>query len=845
MPLDEYSRKRNFRATPEPPAKPAAPGGNRFMVHRHEARRLHYDLRLEIGGALKSWAVPKGPTLDPKIKRLAVHVEDHPLAYGDFQGTIPAGNYGAGVVTIWDSGTFDVLGDTPVEEQLERGDFKFQLHGSKLMGNFALVRTGGKESTSKDWLLLKKPDFAAQEGWDAEDHLEAVVSATADLSLIPGAKKAAMPQKIEPMLASIASAPPKGGDWAYEIKWDGYRGIVFLDRGGKIPTLAAPTEGASKVGHQLRIVSRNNLVFDKQFPELSELANAINADSAIVDGEIVALDEQGRPSFSLMQQRTGFVSVENRKRTPVSYVAFDLLYLNGYDLRGAALSDRQKLLRSIVRQGGILRVSELFKGDGDHVLAGAKQLGLEGLVAKKLDSQYESGRSRCWMKVKFTTDQEFVICGYLTGKRKPWGSLVLGCYENDRLIWAGNVGTGFTDKSIADIHAQLKPLARKQSPFATKEDVGEVVTWLEPKLVCSVRYTGWGADNHLRAPVFVGMRPDIDPQDCVRDPIGAVPAEAALEAKFLPDDKAEVTLNVGGRSLKFTNLNKVLYPADGYTKRDVINYYHDIAPLLVPHLAGRPLSLKRYPNGIHQDFFFQKNTPASFPSWARTEEIQESEGSAPKRFLICDDEATLVYLANLACIDQNPWYSRAGTLEYPDFIVLDLDPFHCGFDRIVEAAQLVRRKLDDLELESYPKTTGGDGMHVYIPVEPRYTYEQARTFAEIIARLVIAERPELFTLPRALASREKGRVYFDYMQLAWSKTISAPYVLRAHDRAPVATPLRWSEVRAGISPQDFTLANVRGRFQQLGDIFAPVLTNSQTLEGAMERLESVIHKRPR
>ena len=312
-----------------------------------------------------------------------------------------------------------------------------------------------------------------------------------------------------------------------------------------------------------------------------------------------------------------------------------------------------------------------------------------------------------------------------------------------------------------------------------------------------------------------------------------------------PPDKTEATLKVGRHSLKFTNLNKVFYPADGFTKRDVIGYYHDVATLLVPHLAGRPLSLKRYSNGIHEEFFFQKNVAPSFPPWLRTEEIAESEGGPAKRFAICDDETTLLYLANLGCIDQNPWYSRVGSLDCPDFIVLDLDPFHCGFDRIVEAAQLVRRKLDDLELESYPKTTGGDGMHIYIPIVPQYTYEQARTFAEIVARLAIAERPELFTLPRALASREKGRVYFDTMQLGWSKTISAPYVLRAHDRAPVATPLRWSEVRPGLSPQDFTLANVRGRFQQLGDIFAPVLTNQQRLEHAMERLDRLVRSSSR
>lgn len=824
MALDEYSRKRDFAETPEPKAKAGDSSGNRFVVHRHEARRLHYDLRLEIGGALKSWAVPKGPTLDPSIKRLAVHVEDHPLEYGDFQGTIPAGNYGAGVVTIWDSGTFDVLGDLSAERQLERGDFKFQLHGSKLMGNFALVRTGGKKGKGNDWLLLKKPDFAAQEGWDAEDHLEAVRSPVADLSLVPGAKRAAMPQRVEPMLATAVAAPPQGSDWVYEIKWDGYRGIAFLDGGG------------------LRLVSRNNQALDKQFPELAELANQIAADSAILDGEIVAFDSSGRPSFSLIQQRTGFVAKSSAERPSLIYVTFDLLYLNGYDLRGAALSERQKLLRSIARPGGVMRISEAFSGSGERVLEAARQHGLEGVLAKKLDSRYESGRSRSWMKVKFATEQEFVICGFATGKRKPFSSLVLGCYENGALVWAGNVGSGFTGKLLADIFPLLKPLVRARNPFAAEEAVGDA-TWLAPRLVCSVRYAGWGADNHLRAPVFIGLRPDVNASDC-RSERGATPADVPADAKLLPADKAQAALEVGGRLLKFTNLNKVFYPADGYTKRDVINYYHDVAPLLVPHLAGRPLSLKRYPNGIHGEYFFQKNVPPSFPSWLHTREIAEVSDGPAKRFVICDDEASLLYLANLGCIDQNPWYSRVESLDRPDFMVLDLDPYHCGFDRIVEAAQLVRRKLDELELESYPKTTGGDGMHIYVPIVPHYSYEQVRAFAEIIARLVIAERPELFTAPRALASREKGRVYFDYLQISRGKTISAPYVLRAHDRAPVATPLRWSEVRPGLSPQDFTLANVRGRFQQLGDIFAPVLANSQKLENAMARLDRLIHKRP-
>jgi bifunctional non-homologous end joining protein LigD len=819
MPLDDYSRKRDFGRTPEPRPGTSVSGNSRFVVQRHAARRLHYDLRLEIAGTLKSWAVPKGPTLDPKQKRLAVHVEDHPLEYLEFQGTIPAGNYGAGVMSVWDCGTFEVLGELSAEKQLERGDFKFQLHGAKLMGNFALVRL--KNSKKNEWLLLKKPDFAAQDGWDSEDHLDPVGGGLTDLSLVAGTKPAAMPERIEPMLATLANSVPEGSDWIYEIKWDGFRGLCFLKEG------------------KLRIVSRNGHLLNRQFPELEQLSGSIAAETAILDGEIIAFDSAGRPSFSLMQQRTGFVAAEKRQGISVALIAFDLLYLNGYDLREVALSERQKLLRGVLRSGPHLRLSESFSGSGREILQAARDHGLEGVVAKRLDSRYESGRSRCWVKVKFATQGEFVICGYTVGRRKPFSSLVLGCYENGALTWAGNVGTGFTEKLLAEIYGQLEKLVSNKGLLALPAEVGEV-TWTKPSLVCSVRYTGWGADNHLRAPVFAGLRPDMEARDCVRESNLALPGPVADDPTLLPSGKAEVTLEIGGRRLKFTNLDKVFYPTDGYTKRDVINYYHDVAPLLVPHLAGRPLSLKRYPNGIESEYFFQKDAPPSFPSWVRTEPITDQEKAPPKRYVVCDDQATLLYLANLGCIDQNPWYSRVGLLDYPDFMVLDLDPYQCGFDLIVEAAQLVRRKLAELGLEGYPKTTGGDGMHIYVPIAPVYTYEQVRTFAEIIARLAIAERPELFTTPRTVTQREKGRVYFDYLQISWGKTISAPYVLRAHAKAPVATPLRWSEVRPGLSPLDFTLANVRSRFQHLGDIFAPVLSNPQRLETAMERLEGLV-----
>jgi bifunctional non-homologous end joining protein LigD len=819
MGLDDYSRKRDFTRTPEPSAQTKAAPGRRFVVQRHEARRLHYDLRLEIGGTLKSWAVPKGPTLDPKEKRLAVHVEDHPIEYGEFEGTIPAGNYGAGSVTIWDSGTYEVLGEPGAEQQLERGDFKFQLHGSKLIGTYALVKI--KNSKKNEWLLLKKPDFAAQPGWNSEDHLEPVRSRTTDLSIVLGAKKREMPKQVEPMLATLAPSVPEGGDWVYEIKWDGFRGLCYFADG------------------KVRIESRNANPMNKQFPELEELTTAIAADTAIIDGEIVAFDKDGLPSFSLLQQRTGFATSNDRVRTPVSLVAFDLLYLNGYDLRDVALLERRRLLKEIVKTTAYVRVSEVFTGQGASILEAAKQHGLEGLLAKNADSKYEPGRSRRWLKVKFATQEEFVICGFTTGQRKPFSSLVVGYYDKKVLRWAGNVGTGFTAKVLDDLHKKLEPLITKKTMMQADQEIPAVI-WVKPSLVCSVKYTGWGGDNHLRAPVYVGLRPDLNPSECVLESSETGFSAPVDDAQLLPADKLEVSTVVGGRQLKFTNLNKIFYPADGFTKRDVVNYYNDVAPLLVPHLKDRPLSLKRYPNGIEGEYFFQKDAPSSFASWLRKEKIEEDSGV--KNYVVCDDTASLLYLANLGCIDQNPWFSRIDSLDYPDFVVLDLDPYQCGFDRIVEAAQLVRRKLDDLELEGFPKTTGGDGMHIYVPIAPEYTYEQVRTFAEIIARLVIAERPELFTTPRAVAAREKGRVYFDYLQISRGKTISGPYVLRAHPRAPVATPLRWSEVKHGLSPQDFTLANVRSRFQQLGDIFAPVLSHAQRLEHAMGKLEELLRR---
>ena len=820
MSLEEYGRKRVFTRTPEPPAKPTKGEGNHFFIQRHSARRLHYDLRLELDGVLKSWALPHGPTLDPAIKRLAVLVEDHPIDYGSFEGTIPSGNYGAGSVTLWDRGTYEWLGEKPPPKQWEAGDLKFRLHGQKLAGEFALVRTN--RGKGKDWLLIKKKDFAVREGWDPESDTRSVLQGPAELSSIEGAVKAEMPSSLEPMLATLSTTVPLGTDWLYEVKWDGYRALCFIADG------------------KVRMLSRRGNKLEKQFAQVAEaLLPGVKADSAIIDGEIVALDENGTPSFQHLQNLTGFgtkPALKGMAPPPMNFFAFDLLYLNGYDLRKAALIDRRQLLASIILPSEMVRYSDHFAGKGEELLQAVRAKGLEGIVAKQAQSRYESKRSASWMKIKVTTQQDFVVCGYILGEREPFGSLVLGYYKDKKLVYAGNVGSGFTQQSLKYVFEQLKPLISKKPVLSdVPREIGEV-TWTKPELVCMVKFTSWTHDDRLRAPVFLGLRTDVDAEEVVRETgltTTEEPAAGTEREMLIPAEKNETTVSIEGHQLKFTNLKKVFYPADGYSKRDVINFYDAVADLLVPHLQGRPLSLKRYPDGIDHQYFFQKDASA-FPDWMHREELKDDEES--KIRVIADDKASLLFLANLGCIDQNPYMSRVVSLEHPDFILIDLDPYHCGYDRIVEAARLVHDKLRLIGLEGYPKTTGGNGMHIYVPVEPIYTSAQTRSFAEVLARWVAAERPDLFTTPRMVSAREKGKVYFDYLQNAGGKTISAPYVLRAYPGAPVATPLKWEEVVPGLKPSQFHIANVLRRFERVGDLFAGVLNKPQELGPALEKL---------
>jgi bifunctional non-homologous end joining protein LigD len=828
MALKEYANKRNFEKTPEPPPEEKVDGGNDragfFCVQRHDASRLHYDFRLEVGGVLVSWAVPKGPSLDPARKALAMKVEDHPFEYGTFEGNIPKGGYGGGSVMLWDKGNFSVIGEPGAQGQLARGDFKFELHGAKLKGSFAIVRIK-RSAKGNEWLLIKKQDEHAVADYDIEKFAWSVASKRTQQEIaedapplrvadLNGARKATVPVAIDPMLATAVANPPSGLHWLYEVKWDGVRALCLIKDG------------------KLEIQTRRGNRCEKQYPELAGVPARVNAKVSWLDGEICVLDEQGRARFQLIQPRIGASAgavPRLAELAPVTLLLFDVLYVDGYDLRGVALEDRKRVLDSIVTPDQQTRVSEAFDTEGAQMFEAARKMGLEGILAKDRRSTYSSTRSSQWLKLKVQSEQEFVIAGFTEGERDYFGALVVAYEKDGKWMHAGQVGTGFDQKLMKAIHNRLKPLITKTCPIHPKPKIKDPVTWVRPEVVCQVRFLDWTQDGMLRAPVFIALRDDKAPHEVTRE-VASSPHSLDLSGK-------EVTVEIDKHALKFTNLDKVFFPKDGCKKRDLLLFYSDVAEFLVPHLQGRPLSLKRYPNGIAEDYFFQKNAGSHFPDWLQLEPIVEHHPPKTNQYPVANDRASLLYLVNLGCIDHNPWMSRVGSLQHPDWMLLDLDPVEASYDRIVEAAQLIRQILAELGLNGYAKTTGGDGMHIYVPLEPVYTYEQVRGFAELVSHLAVDREPNLFTTPRSVGKRQKDRVYFDYLQIGTGKTISAPYVVRAYDGAPVATPLDWKEVVHGLRPNDFRINNAIERFRKLGDIFAPVLQGGQRLETALARLQ--------
>ena len=793
--LTEYRRKRDPGSTPEPFEGGREGDAPIFVVQRHDARRLHYDFRLERDGVLLSWAVPKGVPLEPGQQRLAVHVENHPLEYARFEGEIPAGQYGAGTVELWDQGTYELV------EDKKDGGMTVRLHGERLRGTWALVpaRLSGDP---KNWLILRKREDAPA-GEERTDW--------------------------RPMLATAAEELPKGSGWLYEVKWDGYRAIVRIRAG------------------EVTLTSRNGKDLTGRFPTVaSALARAVRTPDCVLDGEVCALDEQGRASFSAMQQ--------GKDGTPLVFYAFDVLEVEGEPLVDLPLVERRERLAELVdTRRGVVRLSETFE-DGEALLEAAEKQGLEGVIAKRADSRYLPGRrSREWLKVKTSGRQEFVIAGYTRGqgnRERGFGALVLGVYDDDgELHWVGNVGTGFTAREIERLLKKLRPLETDRCPFPTPPKMPRVrrgdAVWVEPRLVAEVRFAQWTHDGHLRAPSYQGLREDKDPREVRREqasPASEPEPEPEPELEPEPADPAPIEPEIrrGRRVLKLSNLDKPFWPEEGITKGDLLAYYRDVAPVVVPHLHDRPFTMKRYPNGWQGDFFFQKDAPSHMPDWIPRRRFLVSTRETPRRRREIDapfvsDDLALLWMVNMACIDLNTWYSRVDKPERPDWVLFDLDPAaDAGFAETVQVALLVKQALDALGLVSFPKTSGSDGMHVLVPIERRHTYDDTREFAEIVARALARTHRGLVTTEWTKAKR-RG-VLIDSNQNGEGKTIASVYSVRPRAGAPVSTPLRWDEVGEKLNPAIFTMDVVRERIARHGDLYAGVLTTKQRLSAALDAL---------
>jgi bifunctional non-homologous end joining protein LigD len=779
--LDQYRKKRDPAKTPEP--FEGAKRGKKpiFVVQRHDARRLHYDFRLERDGALASWAVPKGVPLEAGDKVLAVHVEDHPLAYATFHGEIPKGEYGAGSVEIWDNGTYELL------EEKRNGQLTVRLQGKRLQGTWSLVpaHMDGKE---QNWLLIKRHDDAGPND-DAAPNDEA--------------QAAPAQRTYEPMLATLTETIPSGADWLFEVKFDGYRALSYV-----------------RVG-ECRLVSRNGNDLTERFKGVAtEVVKAAKSPNAVLDGEVCRLDPNGRSSFSELQRGTG----------PLVYYVFDLLELDGEPLLDLPLAERKaKLEKLLDRRNRTVRYSEHFD-DGPALLAAAEEQGLEGIMAKRSSSRYAPGRrTRDWLKIKTHGEQEFIVAGYTRGSGRragTFGALVLAVNDGGELRYAGNVGTGFNDAEISKLLKLLKPLHRATTPFPVEPKLPKVrkgdVQWVEPRLVAEVRFTEWTHDGHLRHPAYLGIREDKAAAEVTRErPVSDV-------------------VKRGKREVRLSNLDKPFWPEEGITKGDLLEYYEAVAPVLVPHLKDRPFTMRRYPDGAYGKAFFQKDAPSHMPDWIPTFHalVSTREQARTKKWIdfpLVNDELALLWMVNMGCIDMNTWYSRVDKPDRPDFVLFDLDPTpEVPWSQTIEVALILKALLDALALQSFPKTSGGKGFHVLVPLDRRSTYEDTRGFAEHVAGAIARLHPKLATTEWSKA-RRRG-VLIDSNQNGEGKTIASAYSVRPKPGAPVSTPLAWDEVNEQLDPSIYTMPVVLERVQRLGDLSAGMLTTRQSLSKALKAL---------
>jgi bifunctional non-homologous end joining protein LigD len=804
MSLAKYKQKRDFRKTSEPvgKAKRAASKQLTFVVQKHNASRLHYDFRLEMEGVLKSWAVPKGPSLNPEDKRLAMMTEDHPYDYRSFEGVIPPGNYGAGEVIVWDNGTYEPLkpADNPEEElrkELAAGDLKITLHGKKLAGAFALVKQ--KRAEDDAWLLIKKRDGHATKG-DVTKEVDSVLShrklaidsdAGKELASLPQTEK---PKNIKPMLATLTDGPFDDHDWLYEIKWDGYRAIGAWE------------------GHSAELYSRNGQDFTKKYPAITEALRQLKH-HAVVDGEVVVLDEQGRSRFELLQD------YGRGQKGALMYYVFDLLWLDGHGLQSLPLIERKELLQHVLPANSIVRYSDHIRETGTQFFRSIEARQLEGIMAKQCTSKYRQGfRSRQWLKIKTHLRQEVVIGGFTEprGSRKHIGALLVGIFDNDKFTYVGHVGTGIPTRLMPQLRERLDKLETDKSPFADTVKPNAPVHWVKPELMCEVNFSEWTEDKRMRIPVFVGLRND--------KPAKEVKREMPTASKPQPS------------RVKFSHLDKVFWSEAGYTKQDLLGYYEAVRDFIMPYIENRPHSLYRQPNGYADKGFFQKDAAGAVPDWAETVSIYSESNEKNIHYFVAKDFEHLQLMVQLGCIEINPWSSTVDKLHKPDWLVIDLDPEAIDFKSVVRVAQVVHQLCDELDIPNHPKTSGKTGIHVYIPTGGAYTYEQLKTFAELLANMAHQRIPDITSVERKPAKRQ-GKIYIDFLQNREGQTLAAPYSARPTKAASVSTPLYWDEVTEKLSPEDFTIKNAPARFKDIGDIWKPVIQDKLDLPTIIKQLE--------
>ena len=864
--LAEYAAKRSFATTPEPPAKAAARGEGPllFVIQQHAATRMHFDLRIECDGVLKSWAVPKGPSLDPSEKRLAMQTEDHPYEYASFEGVIPRGQYGAGEMIVWDCGVYSPdeggtafddreAAQARVREGLGKGKLGVELRGEKVKGSFALVRT----KQAGQWLLLKHKDRFVSTAEVTRNGRSVLCGASvAEMKsvpaqripaarLVPSGRRSAMPKKLQPMLAETADAPFNKPEWLWEPKLDGYRVLAFVDADG------------------VSLRSRKGLEMRESFPKLVAELRKQGACGMVLDAELVAFDAQGRPSFNALQNAN--------PSTAAALVCFDLLHFAGIDLRDAPYADRRRFLAQCLMPSPLLQLVHAVD-DGIALHAAAVASGFEGVVGKRRDSRYEAGkRSKCWLKVKPMQSAEFVIAGYTRSKRsRDLAALLVGRWDGGKLRFASHVGTGFDEPMMKALKTRLDALVCKECPFDEKPELNGAPVWTAPQTVAEVSYQGWTEDGRLRAPVFLRIRDDVAPSQG-RSSSTVDDILLQLDAK-----RASLKLEVGEHSIALSNLDRVYWPAHpasrqpALTKRDLIRYLAQVGEFMIPHLRDRPLTMIRMPSGIGGQRFFQKHWEQEKPAFVDTITVFSGHKDESHEYLVCNNLPTLLWLAQSGTLEYHIWHSRARTgpdtpvdgtdyasslesleasiLDYPDYVVFDIDPYiysgkeapgaepelnTVAFEKGKEVAFWLREVLEGLKLEAVVKTSGKTGLHIFVPIRRTLDFDAARHVSELVGRHLVAGHADEVTVEWSIPKRT-GKIFMDYNMNVRGKTLNVAYSPRGEAGAPVSMPLTWDEL-AGAHPLDFRLTNAAERLARTGDRWAGVLDMKQDLEGALKR----------